>query len=97
MNAKRRMERPRDAAGRDRARAQPGDRLAVENDAAGARRVDPGDQVEHRRLARTVGSDHRDDRTGFDRKIEPVDGDEPAEALGHAFERQQRHQRTASV
>ena len=46
---------------------------AVEGDAP-ARRQQPHDGGEQRRLAGAVGADHRGDRAGFDRQGDPLDG-----------------------
>ena len=60
-------------------------------------RIDAGDQIEDRRFPGAVRTDHRDDRPGVDREVEIVDGDEPAEALRHVREFEQRHYDVTSL
>ena len=54
-----------------------------------ARPVEPGEHVEERRLAGAVGPDHRGDRPSCELEVEPVDGDQAAEALAHRLGGQQ--------
>ena len=46
--------------------------VAAEPDVAGIGRVQPGDHVEHRALARAVRADHRDDLALVDVQVQPV-------------------------
>ena len=56
---------------------------AVEPHPAGIRRVEIHDGVEHRGLAGAIGPDHAMDALLLDGEIEPVDGSQAAEPLGH--------------
>jgi len=62
------LERARDPECGDAAGRPAGDVGSGERNPAGARCVDPGDQVEGGRFSGAVRSDHGHDRTGFDRK-----------------------------
>ena len=64
--------------------------LAVEADGAGGRRVDAGDHVEDRGLARAVGSDQRVDRAGRHAEADIVHRAQAAEALAEAGELEPR-------
>ena len=68
-----------------------GDVLAREDDAPGIRRLEAGNQVEQRGLARAVRADHRGDAAVGDLEIDGIDGDQPAEPPRHVLQRQQRH------
>ena len=68
------LERPRDTAMRDDVGAQRPDRLAFEADVAAGRRVDAGDHVEHRGLARPVRSDQADQLALAGDQVEIADG-----------------------
>ena len=57
------------------------DASAGKVDLTGGRVVDPGDDVEERRLARAVRPDEADDRLLGDRELDVVDRDEAAESL----------------
>ena len=65
--------------------------LAVEGDLALVRLVQPGDQVEERRLARAVRADQADDLALAGVKRDVVDGDDPAEPPRHVLNREQDH------
>ena len=54
---------------------------AVEHDLARRRRVDAGQHVEERRLARAVRADQADDRAARHREVDVVEGDQAAELL----------------
>ena len=79
-------------------RARPGARHLVagrlgqvdvaELDAAGAELVDAGDQVHHRGLAGTVGTDQAGDLAAGDFHVERGHGLQAAEALAHPLENQ---------
>ena len=76
----------RDPERRDLVRRDARDVLALEDDRAARRVVDPADQVEHRRLARAVGPDDREDLALADVEADIVDGADAAEAdreVGH--------------
>ncbi len=74
------LEGARDAQRRDRVRRLRDQVLAVEADAAGGRRVDAADQVEHRRLAGAVGADQREDLAALHVEADVVDRQHAAEA-----------------
>src|SRR5207244_922247 len=59
---------------------------------AGVGRVDPGDQVEERRLARAVRADDAHDLALVDVQVEVADHPQPAEGLVQRPEFEQRHQ-----
>ena len=67
------LERPRDAALRDAVRAEPLDRLALEQDVAVGGLVDARDEVEERRLPGAVRPDGADDLALVDVQVEVVD------------------------
>ena len=81
------LEGPRDPLPRDPVRLEPLDALAREDDVALGRLVDPGDQVEERRLARTVRADHADDLALVDMQVE----------VGHDLEAAERHRHAAAA
>ena len=58
---------------RDLVRRQPDDALAVEEDVAAVGRVDAGDEVEERRLARAVRADEAHDLAVADVEVQLVD------------------------
>src|SRR6058998_882623 len=62
--------------------AEAADVLAFPQHCAGARRSQPRDHVEERRLPGTVRPDDADDLAGRDHERHVRDGDEAAEALG---------------
>ena len=64
--------------------------LAVEQDLALVEAVDPGQQLDQRRLAGAVLAQQRQDRAGADVEVDPVDRQRAAEALGDAGEAQQQ-------
>jgi hypothetical protein len=88
------LEGARDPAARDVVRGQPGERSAVEHDAARARRQVAGDEVEDRRLAGAVGPDERAALARRHLERHAVDGAERAEIAGEALDGQQAHARS---
>src|SRR6185295_10958309 len=84
------LERARYAAPDDAARGFAVDARAAEAHLARAHRQHPGDQVEHRALARAVRADETQDFTGTDRETHIVDRDEAAERLVGALDRKDR-------
>ena len=64
---------------------------AVEVESAGRRLVDPADDVEHRRLARAVGSDQPADLTLVDRERQTVERNDATEAHGDVLHIEQCH------
>ena len=65
--------------------------LAVEDDLALVRLVEPRDQVEERRLAGAVRADQADDLALAHVERDVVDRDDPAEPPRHVLDREQRH------
>jgi hypothetical protein len=61
-------------------RVRADDRLAGHDHAAGARRVEPGGEVQDRRLAAAGRPDDRDELLGADLEIDGLDGPEPRRA-----------------
>ena len=90
------LERLHDLEGAAHARVahavgtQAGDRLAVERYRAGGRRVDAGDHVEDRGLARAVGADQRVDRAGGNGETHVMHGAQATEALADTRELEAR-------
>ena len=62
------------------------DRLALEEDAALARLLEPGDHPQRRGLAAARRAEQREELALPNRDVEPLDRDVAAEALGHALE-----------
>src|SRR5205085_7182654 len=85
------LERPRDPLADDPMRRGAEQALAVERDLARVRPVEPGDQVEERRLAGAVRADQPADLAALDAERDVVDGDDAAEAPRHVLEREQGH------
>ena len=57
-------------------------RPVIENNLTARGRVNPGDGVEDRRLARPIRADDRIDRVWLDLQIEAVDGGQATETHG---------------
>jgi len=74
------LERSRHAALRDVVRGATLDRTAVEQDSAGGRRVDAGDDVEHRGLPGPIGPDEPEDHAALDDQVQLAHRAESAEA-----------------
>ena len=79
------LERPRDALPRELIAGQPGNAGAEECDAAFARNIEPGNQVEQAGLAGAVRSDQGVDGTGLDLEADIVDRGQSAEPHGEGF------------
>jgi hypothetical protein len=77
------LECPRHAERCHLVRRQSADRRAVEDHSAGRRLVDPGEDVEERRLARAVRADEADDRAARNDEVDIVDRDQASELLAH--------------
>ena len=75
----------RDAIGR-----QPGDVLAVEDDATGGRTQHAGQAIEEGALARPVGADDGADLAALDFEVDVVERGQTTEADGQAFRTQHR-------
>ena len=67
------------------------DRPAAQKHVASRGRLQPRDQAERRRLAAAGRPQEADDLTGADVQVDGVDGDQVAEDLGQAPERDRRH------
>src|SRR5262245_35646755 len=76
------LVRARDAEARHGVGGLPRDVLALEQDLAGRGGQHAGEEVEERRLARSVGADHRAQFPPAHLEVDAVDGGEPAERLG---------------
>ena len=76
------LERLDETSGRDLVGAEAAHVLALPQHRAGARRSQPRDHVEERRLAGTVRADDADDLAALDRERHVRDGDQAADALG---------------
>ena len=85
------LERARDPAPDDLVHGRLQERLAGELDLALVRRVEPGDDVEGRRLAGAVRPDQADDLTLGDVEGDAVEGDDPAEPASDVPQREQGH------
>ena len=66
------------------------DGAAVEEDLAGVRLQEPGDEVQRRRLAGAARAEQRDEAAGRDLERHPVHGEDRAESLHQPLERQRR-------
>src|SRR5215468_7306970 len=83
------LERAGDAGRGNPPLGEAGDVPAKECKLAGARALCPCDQIEHRALTGTVGSDQTNDLTGLDVEAHLIDGNEAAEALDCALDTKQ--------
>ncbi len=84
------LERAGDAQPGDLAGRAAQDRFTPEHHVAAVGCVEPGDDVEHRALARAVGTDHRHDLVFVDLQVQAVEGVEATEVLrdpGHLEQR----------
>ena len=84
------LEGPADACVAHAIGPQAGDLPSVEPHRAGARRMDAGDHVEDRGLARAVGTDQRVDRAGRHGEADVVHGAQAAEGLAQAVDLEAR-------
>src|SRR5690606_32709377 len=85
------LERAPDPCGGEAVRRQAGEIASVERDAAGARQVDAGEQVQQRRLAGAVRTDDRVHESGIELEGEVLDGVHAAELLRQVFDAQRAH------
>jgi hypothetical protein len=86
----RRLESAPDAGGGELMRRAAGQVCGSKPDPACVRAVDPGEQVEQRRLAGAVGADDRVHRAGLDRELDVLHRVHAAEALRQVFGCQQQ-------
>ena len=84
------LECPGEAQPGDLVGRQPVDGLSRQPDGAGIRLQGAGEEIERRRLARTVRSDQADDLGFADRHRQSVHGHEAAEPAGQAFDLEER-------
>ena len=84
-----------DPAPRDRLGRAPAQRSLAEADLARARRDEPHDRVQRRRLPRAVRADQPDDLAGRDAQREPADGRDAAVRDLEVAELERAHSRTA--
>src|SRR5262249_12638239 len=90
------LERAGDATGRDLVRLQSRERPPIEDEAAAVGRIDPGEQVEERRLAGPIGSDQPIDLARRDREADVDERMDAAEALRDPLGGDEAHWRVAS-
>ena len=74
---------------------QADDRLAVEQQPAGGRRLQPGEQAQERALAAARAPDDRHEPAGRDGEVDPLEHGPVAEALDHAIEPDRQTRRRA--
>lgn len=74
------LERARDASGREPFRRQTRDVTAFEANLASVGPVQPGDEIEQRRLAGAIGADDADELALGEIEVDRVDRGEAAEA-----------------
>ena len=67
------------------------DDAAAAHRGAGVGLLEPGDQLQHRRLAGAVRADDAHARARLDREVEPVEHGSAAERLADGVERDERH------
>ena len=84
------LERARDATGRQFLRRKTGDDLPIETDLAGIGPVEPGHEIEQRGLAGAVRADDADQIALGEVEIDAVDGGQSAEAPRQSAQRKQR-------
>src|SRR5690606_34304240 len=85
------LERAPDARGGEPVCRQSGEVASAEPDAARARQVDAGEQVQQRGLAGAVRADDRVHEPGRELEGEVLDGMHAAELLGQPFDAQRAH------
>jgi hypothetical protein len=85
------LKRPGNSLAHDAIRRRPQQALAVESDLTGVGPVQPGDQIEQRRLSCAVWADQPRDLAALDRERNIVDGDNPAELARHVLDREEGH------
>ena len=67
------------------------DDAATAHGRAGVRLLEPGDQLQHRRLAGAVRADDADAGARLDREVEPVEHGSAAERLADGVQADERH------
>jgi len=87
------LEGARDSQSHDPVRRRPNQVLAVEEDAAAVRAIQPRDQIEERRLSGTVRPDQPDDLSFLHRKRDVGQRDDAAEPPRDLLNRKKRHWR----
>src|SRR5207245_5997466 len=85
------LERPRDAAPGDLVRRHVRDVLVTEDQSAPGRVVDPGYEIEDRRLPGAVGADDREHLAGLHGEAHAVHRPDAAEVDGETVRLEQRH------
>ena len=91
------LKRPGDPEGGDAVGRHSQQVLAVVRHAARRRLVDPADDVEHRRLAGSVGTDQPADVPRLDPECQAVQGDDAAEANRHFLHVDQGHRLAPTI
>src|SRR3982074_1666214 len=84
------LEIARDAVVDAPARGKAADVDAVQDDAAGIDRIDPGDEIEYGGLAGAVRTDKPGEAAAPDREAQALDHPQPAEMLGDTVQSQHR-------
>src|SRR5207342_2907334 len=84
------LERAGDPELRYLMRAQSDDAVAEERDLSRVGRIEAGDDVEQRALARSVRPDHAEDLARIDMHVEPSERRESAELLADPLDLQER-------
>src|SRR3954471_10145334 len=92
-----RLERAHEPAPRSHVRAQAGDVVSVERDAAARGRVIAGERVDRRRLAGAVGADQADDLARGHLQVDVVDRGDPAVGDAQGVDVQQCAQALSSA
>ena len=87
------LEGARDSESHDPVRRRSSQVLAVEEDAAAVRAIEPRDQIEERRLSGAVRPDQPDDLSLLQRKRDVGEGDDAAEPPRDVLDRKKRHRR----
>src|SRR6266567_1911525 len=85
------LERAPDAGSGEFVRRRAGKVALAEDDAARARHIDAGQEVEQGRLARAIGADDRMNRSGSGLPREIIDGAHSAEFLRQPLDAQRAH------
>src|SRR3954447_2284426 len=88
------LERPSDPFADDAVRRRAKQAGTVEGDRSPVRPIEPGDQVEQRRLAGAVRADQPRDLAALDRKGNVVHRDHPAEAAADMLDGEKGHRAT---
>jgi len=86
------LKRARQAERGALVRRESAKRFSVKTRVAARGRVNAGNEIEQRRLARAVRSDERDDFVRFHRERNIIDGENAAECFGEMFDLEKGHE-----